>query len=77
VSGIVLVTVCHRLPHEKWQLLFFVAGMTAFISSMASITVQTQARAIATVIISGLMVSVAQCIPFTIISLHLEDQADM
>uniref|UniRef100_A0A0B7KLS9 Major facilitator superfamily (MFS) profile domain-containing protein n=1 Tax=Bionectria ochroleuca TaxID=29856 RepID=A0A0B7KLS9_BIOOC len=77
LSGIVLVTVCHRLPHEKWQLLFFVAGMTAFISSMASITVQTQARAIATVIISGLMVSVAQCIPFTIISLHLEDQADI
>lgn len=73
----VLVFVCHRLPHEKWQLLFFVAGMTAFIGSMASVTAESKVQAIVTVIISGLMVSVAQIIPFTIISLNLEDQADM
>jgi hypothetical protein len=72
-----VVTICSRVHHEKWQLVFFMIAQTALIGSLASVGLNDKAQAIATVVIGAAMVTPPQLISFAMLSLTLDDQTDI
>ncbi|KAH8652088.1 fungal trichothecene efflux pump [Xylariales sp. PMI_506] len=73
----IVVFVCPRLHHEKWQMVFFMVAQTALIGSLSSVGVNDKAQAIATVVLGAAMVTPPQLLSFTMLSLTLEDQTDI
>lgn len=76
-GGLLMVLVCSRLHHEKWQLVFFMVAQTALIGSMASVGIHDKAQAIVTVVIGAAMITPPQLVSFTMLSFGLDDQTDM
>lgn len=72
-----MVFVCSRLHNEKWQLVGFTIVQTVFISAMASIGPNDQARAIVFVVIAATTITPPQLLSFTMLSFGLEDQSDL
>lgn len=77
LGGVIMVFICSRLHHEKWQLVFFMIAQTALIGSLASVGVHDKAQAIVTIVIGAAMVTPPQLISFTMLSLGLDDQRDI
>lgn len=48
-----MVFICSRLHHEKWQLVFFMIAQTALIDSLASVGVNDKTQAIITIVIGA------------------------
>ncbi|KAM5343822.1 hypothetical protein ACJ41O_012359 [Fusarium nematophilum] len=76
-AGILVVFVCSRLHHEKWQLVGFTIVQTALIGSMASVGAEDKAQAIATVVLAATCITPPQLVSFTMLSFGLEDQRDL
>ncbi|KAG9249765.1 fungal trichothecene efflux pump [Emericellopsis atlantica] len=76
-AGLVVVFVCSRLHHEKWQLVGFTVAQTALIGSMASVGANDEAQAIATVVLAATTITPPQLLSFTMLSFGLEDQSDL
>ncbi|KAJ2904407.1 putative trichothecene efflux pump protein [Zalerion maritima] len=77
LGGIIMVFVCSRLHHEKWQLVFFMIAQTALIGSLASVGIGDKAQAIVIIVVGAAMVTPPQLISFTMLSLGLDDQTDI
>ncbi|KAF2733303.1 MFS general substrate transporter [Polyplosphaeria fusca] len=71
------VTVMPWVGHERWQLVGFMVAQTALIGSMASIGINDKAQAIATVIIVAACNLPPSPLSFGMVSLGLDDQADI
>ncbi|KAK0386633.1 hypothetical protein NLU13_6468 [Sarocladium strictum] len=76
-AGLIVVFICSRLHHEKWQLVAFTVVQTAFIGSMASIGPNDKARAIVTVVLTATTITPPQLLSFTMLSFGLDSQADL
>lgn len=76
-GGLIMVFICSRIGHEKWQLVFFMIAQTALIGSLASVGINDAVQAVVTIIIGAATVTTPQLISFTMLSLGLEDQTDM
>jgi hypothetical protein len=77
VAGISLVLIFSRLNHERWQIVFCIVIQIALTGSLASLGINGNAQAVATVFILSCFVNQPLFLSFSIISLALEDQADM
>jgi hypothetical protein len=77
VAGISLVLIFSRLNHERWQIVFCIVVQIALTGSLASLDYNDNAQAVATVFILSCFVNQPLFLSFSIISLALEDQADM
>lgn len=77
VAGLSLVLIFSRLNHERWQIIFCIVVQIALTGSLASISYNSNAQAVATVFILSCFVNQPLFLSFIIISLSLEDQADM
>lgn len=77
LAGLVVVFVCSRLHHEKWQLVAFTVAQTALIGSMASVGANDKAQAIVTVVIAATTITPPQLLSFTMLSFGLADQTDL
>lgn len=76
-AGLVVVFICSRLHHEKWQLIGFTVIQTALIGSMASVGAEDEAQAIVTVVLAATTITPPQLLSFTMLSFGLDDQADL
>ncbi|KAG7143054.1 Trichothecene efflux pump TRI12 like protein [Verticillium longisporum] len=76
-AGLVVVFICSRLHHEKWQLVTFTIVQTALIGSMASVGANDEAQAIVTVVLAATTITPPQLLSFTMLSFGLEDQRDL
>ncbi|KAL9947291.1 hypothetical protein ACHAQF_007004 [Verticillium nonalfalfae] len=76
-AGLVVVFICSRLHHEKWQLVAFTIVQTALIGSMASVGANDEAQAIVTVVLAATTITPPQLLSFTMLSFGLEDQRDL
>lgn len=72
-----VAVICARLNHERWQIVFCFTVQIALAASMGSVGIDEKARAIATVLVLSCFVNQPMYLAFTIISLGIEDQADM
>lgn len=77
LAGLVVVFICSRLHHEKWQLVGFTLAQTAFIGSMASVGANDQVQAIIMVVLTATVTTPPQLISFTMLSFGLTDQTDL
>ena len=77
VAGLSLVFIFSRLNHERWQIVFCIVIQIALTGSLASLGINDNAQAVATVFILSCFVNQPLFLSFSIISLALEDQADM
>ncbi|PNH70358.1 hypothetical protein VD0001_g6905 [Verticillium dahliae] len=76
-AGLVVVFICSRLHHEKWQLVTFTIVQTALIGSMASVGANDEAQAIVTVVLAATTITPPQLLSFTMLSFGLKDQRDL
>ncbi|KAM0327457.1 hypothetical protein ACHAQA_005745 [Verticillium albo-atrum] len=76
-AGLIVVFICSRLHHEKWQLVAFTILQTALIGSMASVGANDEAQAIVTVVLAATTITPPQLLSFTMLSFGLEDQRDL
>ena len=77
VAAISLVLIFSRLNHERWQIVGCLIIQIALTASLASVDVDGKAQAVATIFILSCFVNQPLFISFSIISLAIEDQADM
>ncbi|EXJ82701.1 hypothetical protein A1O3_06515 [Capronia epimyces CBS 606.96] len=77
VAGISLVLIFSRLDHERWQIVFCLVIQIALTGSLASVGVNDNAQVVVTVFLLSCFVNQPLFISFSIISLALEDQADI
>ena len=77
VAGISLVLIFSRLNHERWQIVFCIVIQISLTGSLASLNYDSNAQAVATVFVLSCFVNQPLFLSFVIISLALEDQADM
>ncbi|KAF2442924.1 MFS general substrate transporter [Karstenula rhodostoma CBS 690.94] len=77
IAGWYCVSLMPILGYERWQLTGFVTVQTALIASMASIGINDKAQAIATVVIVSACNLPPSPLSFGMVSLGLDDQADI
>ena len=77
VAGISLVLIFSHLNHERWQIVFCIVVQIALTGSLASLGINDDAQAVATVFILSCFVNQPLFLSFSVISLALEDQTDM
>lgn len=77
LGGMIMVVICSRVNHERWQLVTFMILQTALIASLASVGIHDKGQAIATVILGSACVTPPQLVSFTMLSLNLKDQNDI
>lgn len=67
---------CSRFGSEKWQLVAYMTIQTAIIGAMSSVG-RNKTQAIVLILLFGCANQPISVLNFGMISLHLEDQADM
>lgn len=77
IAGWYCVSLMPILGHERWQLTGFIVAQTALIGSMSTIGLNDKAQAIATVIIVSACNLPPSPLSFGMVSLGLDDQADI
>ncbi|KAL5461037.1 hypothetical protein PMIN06_002385 [Paraphaeosphaeria minitans] len=77
IAGWYCVSLMPILGHERWQLTGFITVQTALIASMASIGINDKVHAIATVVIVSACNLPPSPLSFGMVSLGLDDQADI
>lgn len=77
VSSFIVVFICARVGHERWQLFTFMIIETALVGSLASINIDSKVQAIVTIICLSASVTPPQLLSFTMLSLGIDDQTDM
>jgi hypothetical protein len=77
VSSFVVVFICARVGHERWQLFVFMIIETALVGSLASVRLDSKIQAIITIICLSSTVTPPQLLSFTMLSLGIDDQTDM
>lgn len=76
-AGLIVLTVCHRLGHERWQQVGFMVVQTALIGSLASIGLDDRAQAIPTIVVLAAVITPPQLLSFAMISMGIENQVDI
>ena len=69
--------VCAHLNFERWQIVFFITAQTALVGALASVGVYDKVKAIVLVFVLACCINQPLYMLFTMVSLGLEDQADM
>ncbi|RVX70509.1 hypothetical protein B0A52_05160 [Exophiala mesophila] len=77
VSLISVWVVCARFGHEKYQILFFICLQTAFVGSLSTLDIGQNGKAIALVFLMSCVINQPLYMLFSMVSLNLDDQADM
>lgn len=77
IAGWYCVGVMPWIKHERWQLIGMMVVQTALIGSLASVGVHDKAQAIGTVIAVATVNLPPSPLSFGMVSLHLDDQADI
>lgn len=77
LGGLIMVFICSKVNHERWQLVTFMVLQTALIGSLSSVGINDKAQAIATVIVGSATITPPQLVSFTMLSLNLKDQNDI
>lgn len=76
-ADLIVLTVCHRVGHERWQKVAFMVLQTALIGSLASVGVDDRAQAIATTLVLAMVITPPQLLSFAMISIGIEHQVDI
>jgi hypothetical protein len=76
-AGIYCIAVMPWVKHERWQLFGLAVVMTAAIGGLSSLTVSDKGKAIAFILIAGTASTSSSPLIFGMMSLGLDDQADM
>lgn len=76
-AGLIVLTFCHRIGHERWQQVGFMAVQTALIGSLASIGINDRAQAIATIVVLAACITPPQLLSFAMISIGIDNQVDI
>lgn len=77
ISSFVVVLICARVGHERWQLVTFMILQTALLGSLASVGVNDKIQAIVTIVCLSSTVTPPQLLSFTMLSLGIDDQTDI
>lgn len=77
VAGISLVLIFSRVKHERWVIVFCLVIQISLVGSLASLGINDNTRAVATVSVLSCFVNQPLFLAFVIISLQLENQVDM
>ncbi|KAJ9643674.1 hypothetical protein H2204_001819 [Knufia peltigerae] len=77
VAGISLVLVFSRVKHERWVIVFCLIIQISLIGSLASLGVNGNTQAVATVSVLSCFVNQPLFLAFVIISLQIENQVDI
>lgn len=77
IAGWYCIGIMPWIKQEKWQLVAMIVIQTALIGSMASVSINDQAQAIASVILVATVNLPPSPLSFGMVSLHLEDQTDI
>jgi hypothetical protein len=77
VAGISLVLIFSRVKNERWVIVFCVVIQISLIGSLASLGINGNTQAVATVSVLSCFVNQPLFLAFVIISLQLENQVDM
>jgi hypothetical protein len=77
ISSFIVVFVCARVGHERWQLFVFMIIETALVGSLASVGLDSKIQAIITIVALSSSVTPPQLLSFTMLSLGIDDQTDM
>jgi hypothetical protein len=65
------------IGHERWQLVGVAVVQTASIGALSSLTINAKARTITFMLLAGAAATLGSPITFGVVSLGLDDQADM
>lgn len=68
---------CARVGHEKWQIFGFICCQTAFVGALSTVGVDDKGKAIALVFLMSCFINQPLYMVFSMVSLNLENQADM
>ncbi|EXJ68957.1 uncharacterized protein A1O5_07889 [Cladophialophora psammophila CBS 110553] len=77
ISLISVWLICARFGHEKWQILIFICCQVAFVGGLSSVGVSDKAKAIVLVFLMSCVINQPLYMLFNMVSLNIEDQADM
>ncbi|KAJ9621393.1 uncharacterized protein PV06_04796 [Exophiala oligosperma] len=77
VSLISVWVFCARFGHEKWQIFGFICCQTAFVGALSTVGIDDKAKAIALVFLMSCFINQPLYMLFSMVSLNLEDQADI
>ena len=77
MAGLIVIFFCHKVGHERWQQVGFMAIQTALIGSLSTIDVNDRAQAIVTIIILAMSITPPQLLAFVMIAAGLDDQVDI
>ncbi|KAF7197032.1 Trichothecene efflux pump TRI12 [Pseudocercospora fuligena] len=77
MAGLIVIFFCHKVGHERWQQVGFMAVQTALIGSLSTIGVNDRAQAIVTIIILAMSITPPQLLAFVMIAAGLDDQVDI
>ncbi|KAJ9669756.1 hypothetical protein H2201_000141 [Coniosporium apollinis] len=77
ISSFVVIFICARVGHERWQLVIFMICETALIGSLASVGLDDKVQAIITIVCLSSTVTPPQLLSFTMLSLGIDDQVDI
>jgi hypothetical protein len=77
VAGISLVLIFSRVKRERSVIVFCLVIQISLIGSLASLGINSNAQAVATVSVLSCFVNQPLFLAFVIISLQIEDQVDM
>jgi hypothetical protein len=77
IAAFIVLFVCARLGHERWQLIGFMLVQTALIGSLASVGLNDKIQAIITIVALSSTVTPPQLLSFTMLSLGIDNQEDM
>jgi hypothetical protein len=69
--------VCARFGHEKYQILGFICCQVAFVGALSTLDIGQNGKAIALVFLMSCVINQPLYMLFSMVSLNLDDQADM
>lgn len=77
LSLISIWLVCVKIGYEKRQILFFICCQIIFVGCLSSVGVSEKSKALALVFLMSCVINQPLYMLFEMVSLNLEDQADM
>jgi hypothetical protein len=77
LSLISIWLICAKIGYAKRQILFFICCQIIFVGCLSSVEVSQKAKAIALVFLMSCVINQPLYMLFEMVSLNLEDQADM
>ncbi|KAK5689494.1 hypothetical protein LTR97_012834 [Elasticomyces elasticus] len=77
LAGVLVITFCQRVGHERWQQVGFMVVQTALIGSLASVGINDRIQAIVTIIVLATTITPPQLLAFVMISMGIDDQVDI